>query len=70
MFGSSGQIREGHWVCSAVGAELEREDIIPLYQRLYSAEAPEFISGDVFCRRGFGCGSEAQDYSGLCLKVS
>lgn len=26
------------------GAELEREDIIPLYQRLYSAEAPEFIS--------------------------
>jgi hypothetical protein len=42
--GSSGQISDGYWVCSVVGAELEREDIIPLYQRLYSAEAPEFIS--------------------------
>jgi hypothetical protein len=42
--GSSGQISEGYWVSSVVGAELGREDIIPLYQRLYSAEAPEFVS--------------------------
>lgn len=42
--GSTGQISQGYWVCSVVGAELEREDIIPLYQRLYSAEAPEFVS--------------------------
>ena len=42
--GSTEQISDGYWVCSVVGAELEREDIIPIYQRLYSAEAPEFVS--------------------------
>jgi hypothetical protein len=42
--GSAGQIRDGYWVCSVVGAQLDSYEIIPLYQHLYSAEAPEFIS--------------------------
>jgi hypothetical protein len=42
--GSTGEITDGYWVCSVVGAEVEREDIIPLYQHLYSAAAPEFVS--------------------------
>jgi hypothetical protein len=42
--GSEGQIADGYWVCSVVGAEVERNGIIPMYQRLYSAAAPDFIS--------------------------
>jgi hypothetical protein len=42
--GSEGQLAEGYWVCNVVGAELERNGIIPMYQHLYSAEAPDFIS--------------------------
>lgn len=42
--GSTGQIRDGYWVCSVVGAHVDSDEIIPLYQHLYSAEAPEFIS--------------------------
>jgi hypothetical protein len=42
--GSEGQIADGYWVCSVVGAETERNGIIPMYQRLYSAAAPDFIS--------------------------
>jgi hypothetical protein len=42
--GSAGQISDGYWVCSVVGAQVDSDEIIPLYQRLYSAEAPEFIS--------------------------
>jgi hypothetical protein len=42
--GSAGQISDGYWVCSVIGAQVDSDEIIPLYQRLYSAEAPEFIS--------------------------
>jgi hypothetical protein len=42
--GSEGQLADGYWVCSVVGAEVERNGIVPMYQRLYSAEAPDFIS--------------------------
>jgi hypothetical protein len=42
--GSAGQISDGYWVCSVVGARVDSDEIIALYQHLYSAEAPEFIS--------------------------
>lgn len=42
--GSAGQISDGYWVCSVIGAQVDSDEIIPMYQRLYSAEAPEFIS--------------------------
>ena len=42
--GSTGQISNGYWVCSTVGAHVDSDEIIPLYHHLYSAEAPEFIS--------------------------
>ncbi len=42
--GSEGQLAEGYWVCNVVGAELDREGIIPMYQHLYSAKAPDFVS--------------------------
>lgn len=42
--GSEGQLAEGYWVCNVVGADLERNGIIPMYQHLYSAKAPDFVS--------------------------
>jgi len=42
--GSEGQLAEGYWVCNVIGAELDHNGIIPLYQHLYSAEAPDFVS--------------------------
>lgn len=42
--GSEGQVAEGYWVLNVVGTELQRDGIIPMYQHLYSAEAPDFVS--------------------------
>jgi hypothetical protein len=42
--GSEGQLAEGYWVCNVIGAELDHNGIIPLYQHLYSAQAPDFVS--------------------------
>jgi hypothetical protein len=42
--GSEGQLADGYWVCNVIGAELNHSGIIPLYQHLYSAEAPDFVS--------------------------
>ena len=42
--GSDGQLAEGYWLCNVVGAQLDSDRIIPMYQHLYSAEAPDFVS--------------------------
>jgi len=42
--GSTGEIRDGYWTCNVVACEEGKKRVVPLYQRLYSAEAPEFES--------------------------
>lgn len=42
--GSTGQVHQGYWLCDITGAEVNGSEIVPLYQKLYSAEAEEFIS--------------------------
>ncbi len=42
--GSTGQVHAGYWLCDITGAEVNGTEIVPLYQRLYSAEAEEFTS--------------------------
>lgn len=42
--GSEGQVCDGYWVCNVIGAEADRDKIVPMYQHLYSAEAPDFVS--------------------------
>jgi len=34
----------GYWLCSVFGAEVKGEELIPLYQELFSQEADDFIS--------------------------
>jgi len=42
--GSAGEVHAGYWLCDITGAEVNGSEIVPLYQKLYSAEAPEFTS--------------------------
>lgn len=42
--GSEKILANGYWTLHVVGTELEGKELIPLYQRLYSQEASDFIS--------------------------
>lgn len=42
--GSTGEVHAGYWLCDITGAEVNGSEIIPLYQKLYSTEAQEFLS--------------------------
>jgi hypothetical protein len=42
--GSTGELVSGYWMLEAVGCEVEGRRITPLYQSLYSADAPGFVS--------------------------
>jgi hypothetical protein len=42
--GSEHELGNGYWTCNVVGAEVGDSKIVPLVNRLYSADAPEFVS--------------------------
>jgi hypothetical protein len=42
--GSTGEVHTGYWLCDITAAEVNGSEIVPLYQKLYSAEAKEFTS--------------------------
>jgi len=42
--GSEGELGNGYWTCNVIAAEVGDNRIVPLVGRLYSAEAPEFVS--------------------------
>jgi len=42
--GSRGELHQGYWLCDVTAAEVNGNEIVPLYQKLYSAEAKDFRS--------------------------
>lgn len=42
--GSTGELHDGYWLCDVTAADVNGTEIVPLYQKLYSAEAAEFTS--------------------------
>jgi hypothetical protein len=42
--GSTGELVPGYWSCVAMACEPDRRRVIPLHLRLWSAEAPDFVS--------------------------
>jgi len=42
--GSTGEITDGYWTCNVIACEEGKRRVVPLYQSLYSARAPEFQS--------------------------
>lgn len=50
--GSAHELGNGYWTLHIVGTELESNKIVPLYQRLWSCEAPGFVSENEEILRG------------------
>ena len=42
--GSTGELHPGYWLCDVTAAEVNGSEIVPLYQKLYSAKAEDFRS--------------------------
>ena len=42
--GSEKELANGYWTLHVVATELDSDDLVPLYQSLYSASAPTFVS--------------------------
>ena len=63
--GSEGELGNGYWTLHVVGAELDRAELVPLYQRLYSVEAPQFISENEEILRAVDRVSEAVEKRGI-----
>lgn len=42
--GSTGEITDGYECAQVLAVEEGSPDVVPLYQELYSSEAPEFVS--------------------------
>ncbi len=42
--GSDGSIKPGYWTMQVVATDLEAAQLVPLYQKLYSSDAPQFES--------------------------
>jgi hypothetical protein len=42
--GSEHDLAQGYWTLHVIGTELDSSRIVPLFQRLYSAQAPTFVS--------------------------
>ena len=42
--GSTGELHQGYWLCDVTGAEVNGNEIVPLYQKLFSVEAEDFTS--------------------------
>ena len=42
--GSTGEMHSGYWLCDITAAEVNGNEIVPVYQKLYSAEAEDFVS--------------------------
>lgn len=42
--GSTGELRRGYWYCQVAATEVSGEGLLPLVQRVWSADAPGFVS--------------------------
>jgi len=42
--GSKGELSDGYWTMHVIGCESGSSEVVPLYSRLYSTEAPDFES--------------------------
>ncbi|MGH9448705.1 MAG: hypothetical protein ACRD3O_23770, partial [Terriglobia bacterium] len=42
--GSEGEVHAGYWLLSVTAAEVHETEITPLYQKLFSAQAEDFVS--------------------------
>jgi len=65
--GSTGEIRDGYWTCNVIACEEGRRRVVPLYQALYSAQAPEFESENEEILRGVDGVRRWTNGRGICV---
>jgi hypothetical protein len=65
--GSEKEIRNGYWTMEVIGAQLEKGKIIPLYEHLYSHNAPGFISENEEILRAVDCVREKTEGRGIWM---
>jgi hypothetical protein len=53
--GSEGTIGKGYWTVQVVGAEVQTVKVVPVYERLYSQNAPDFVSENEEILRAVRC---------------
>jgi hypothetical protein len=63
--GSEDKITKGYWTMKVIGAEVEKGKIVPLYEHLYSQDAPDFVSENEEILKGVECVREKTDDRGI-----
>jgi len=53
--GSENKISRGYWTVRVIGAEIEKLEITPLYEHLYSQNAPHFVTENEDILRALEC---------------
>lgn len=65
--GSEKELANGYWTLHVIATELDSEAMVPLYQRLYSCEAPDFESENREILRAMDRVAEAVEKRGLWI---
>lgn len=63
--GSTGLIVDGYWTCQVVACETGESRIVPLYNRLYSIDAPDCKGENEEIKKAIGLVSKAVDDKGI-----
>jgi len=63
--GSSSSIVDGYWTCQVIAAQTGKPNVIPLYNRLYSIDAPDCIGENDEIKKAIGFVSKAVDNKGV-----
>jgi hypothetical protein len=65
--GSEDKITKGYWTMKVIGAEMEKGNIIPLYEHLYSHDAPGFVSENKEILKAVECVRERTKDRGIWM---
>ncbi len=63
--GSSDSIKDGYWTCQVIAGETGKPQIMPLYNRLYSIDAPDCTGENDEIKKAIGMVSKAVDNKGV-----
>ena len=63
--GSSDSIKNGYWTCQVIAAQTGKPNVIPLYNCLYSIDAPDCTGENDEIKKAIGMVSKAVDNKGV-----
>ena len=63
--GSSSSVVDGYWTCQVIAAQTGKSNVVPLYNRLYSIDAPDCTGENDEIKKAIGLVSKAVDNKGV-----